>query len=92
MTWRDYAKPIIAAVIVETGTDDMPALRKALRDAYPFGERKYHPYRIWCHEIRVQLHEITLASVTGIKPCRPCVGQRELFASANSGPAAGVKP
>ena len=54
-TWRDKARPIIAAVIAKYGTDDLRFLRSALRDAYPFGERKYHPYRMWCDEVKVQL-------------------------------------
>ena len=56
-TWRDVARPIIASVLAQEGTEDRKRLRKALREAYPFGERKYHPYKIWCHEIRVQLGE-----------------------------------
>jgi len=55
MSWRDYARPIIARVIADTGRDDEKALRKALRDAYPFGERRYHPYKIWCSEVKRQL-------------------------------------
>lgn len=54
-SWRDSARPKIAAVIREVGRDDIKALRKALRDAYPYGERKYHPYKIWCDEIHRQL-------------------------------------
>jgi hypothetical protein len=55
MTWRDKAAPIIAAVINQVGTDDLPRLRRALREAFPFGAREFHPYKIWCDEIRVQL-------------------------------------
>ena len=55
-TWRDSAGPIIAKVIAEHGTDDMKALRKALREAYPYGQRKYWPYKFWCDEIKRQLH------------------------------------
>jgi len=58
MTWRDQARPIIAAVIADVGIADRTRLRKALRDAYPWGPREHHPYRIWCHEIRVQLGEV----------------------------------
>jgi len=74
-TWRDLARPIIARVIAEVGTSDMRALRRALRAAYPFGERKYHPYRIWCSEIRVQLGKATLGRPTPM----PCRGQKTLF-------------
>ena len=55
MTWRDKARPLIAGVISQVGTEDIKALRKALREAFPFGTRELHPYRIWCDEIRVQL-------------------------------------
>jgi hypothetical protein len=54
-TWRSSAGPKIARVIAEVGTEDMKALRKALREAYPYGERKYWPYKVWCDEIRRQL-------------------------------------
>ena len=77
-TWRDKARPIIAQVIEEVGTEDERALRNALREAYPFGLREYHPYKIWCHEIRVQLWKIRRKDrrSTGVKPCD---GQKELF-------------
>lgn len=54
-TWRTHAAPIIARVIAEVGTDDMKALRKALREAYPFCERNYWPYKIWCDEVKRQI-------------------------------------
>lgn len=54
-TWRDIAKPIIKRVLAATRAQPMKERRRALHDAYPFGERKYWPYKIWCHEIRVQL-------------------------------------
>ena len=52
--WRRLAAPIIARVLAET--EGMPATerRAALRAAYPFGVRRYHPYRIWCDEVRAQ--------------------------------------
>jgi hypothetical protein len=53
--WRDSARPIIAEVIARVGRDDMKALRRALREAYPFGPRQYYPYRIWLDEIKEQL-------------------------------------
>jgi hypothetical protein len=53
--WRDRAAPIIANVIRTVGRSDMKALRRALRDAYPFGTRAMHPYRIWCDEVKRQL-------------------------------------
>jgi hypothetical protein len=54
-TWRNHCAPIIAEVIERVGTDDPKALRKALLEAYPYGERSMHPYKIWRDEIRRQL-------------------------------------
>lgn len=53
--WRRIARPIIAEVINRVGREDDYQLRKALFEAYPFGERKYHPYRTWLDEIKRQL-------------------------------------
>jgi hypothetical protein len=53
--WRTRATPIIAEVIARVGREDERALRKALFDAYPFGERRMHPYKIWCDEVRRSL-------------------------------------
>jgi hypothetical protein len=78
-TWREHFRPRIAKVITEVGTDDMPALRRALRDAFPAGERQYHPYKIWLHEIRVQLGLVKMWSRQREKAKQPCDGQQELF-------------
>jgi hypothetical protein len=56
-TWREQARPIIAAVIARFNGEDSSALRSALRAAYPFGPREYHPYKIWLSEIRRQLNK-----------------------------------
>ena len=53
-SWRDRARPIIEKVLQETKGKDEKEIRQALRDAYPFGMREYHPYKIWCDEIRRQ--------------------------------------
>jgi len=55
VTWRESYRPIIAEVIERVGTDDMKVLRKALRDAFPSPPRKYHPYKMWLDEVKVQL-------------------------------------
>jgi hypothetical protein len=54
-TWRDIAAPIVADVIKETAGKPEREVRAALREAYPFGERKYWPYKVWCDEVRYQL-------------------------------------
>lgn len=53
-SWRELAAPIIAKVLVETQGQDEKAVRLALREAYPFGQRAMHPYRVWCSEVARQ--------------------------------------
>lgn len=53
-TWRDSCKPIIHQVLKETEGKTEKEIRMALREAYPFGERAYHPYKVWCDEIKRQ--------------------------------------
>lgn len=71
-TWRDSAAPIIARVIREHRGEEEKLIRLALYHAYPFGMRRYHPYRIWCDEINRQLH--------GRKTKAPDPRQQDLFA------------
>lgn len=52
--WRLRARQVVALVLRETQGQDEAAIRKALREAYPFGERKYWPYKVWLDEIRRQ--------------------------------------
>jgi len=54
-TWREKARPLIARVIKANEGRPLPEIRGALREAYPFGERRYWPYKIWCDEVRFQL-------------------------------------
>jgi len=54
MSWRDRARPVIAEVLKETQGQSEKEIRKALRDAYPFGPMQYHPYKIWLDEIKAQ--------------------------------------
>ena len=82
-TWREHAAPIIADVIKRVGKSDIKALRKALREAYPYGERKYHPYKVWCDEIKRQLSPGVLIPTKRCNPikakeCDP--RQQSLFA------------
>ena len=52
--WRKHCGPIIHKVLEETKGQDEKVIRKALKEAYPFGMRKYHPYKIWLDEIKAQ--------------------------------------
>lgn len=40
MSWRETARAVVAECVREVGLQDRPALRRKLRDAYPFGERR----------------------------------------------------
>lgn len=53
-TWRDSARPLITKALENSKGKSEQEIRKALRDAYPWGERRMHPYKIWCDEIKVQ--------------------------------------
>ena len=55
MTWREHAAAIITGVIDEHYEESEKQIRAALRDAYPYGERKLWPYKVWCSEVRRQL-------------------------------------
>lgn len=52
--WRAKAAPIIRQVLTDMQGKPEAEIRKALHDAYPFGVRKYHPYKIWLDEIQRQ--------------------------------------
>ena len=54
-TWRDIARPIVAAAIKKSGHLPYKELKRAVSKAYPFGEREYHPYKIWLNEVQRQL-------------------------------------
>ena len=54
-TWRERAAPIITDAIKRVGVEDMKALRKELRTVYPFGARRWFPYKAWCSECRNQI-------------------------------------
>lgn len=53
-TWRQKARPIVAEVLAATKGQSERAIKAAIRDAYPFGEREYYPYKAWCEEVRWQ--------------------------------------
>ena len=53
-SWRDIARPLIHRVLQENKGKEDKEIRKALREAYPWGERSMHPYKIWLSEIQIQ--------------------------------------
>ncbi len=51
-TWRDSANKVINRVFADYPDATEQEMRKHLRDAYPFGERAMHPYKIWCDAVK----------------------------------------
>lgn len=50
--WRKVANDVIAKVVAENPGLSEDELRKKLSEAYPFGRRKYHPYKIWLSAVK----------------------------------------
>lgn len=74
--WRKIAAPIIAEVLRITEGQNEKEIKKALREAYPFGQRKYHPHKIWLDEIKRQRG---LKPPLGIKKKHDNQSQQTLF-------------
>lgn len=49
--WRMYARQVIRRVREENPGLEDKALRRKVSEAYPFGERAMHPYKIWLDEV-----------------------------------------
>lgn len=61
-TWSGIARQVIACVHTALPDDATLKQRKAaLKDAYPFGDRSYWPYRAWCRERRKYLAKFITA-------------------------------
>jgi hypothetical protein len=52
--WRIKCRPIIEKIVLENKDKPEIEVRKLLSAAYPFGERRYHPYKVWLDEIKRQ--------------------------------------
>ena len=82
--WRNSAAPIIAKVLEETRGEPEKVIKARLRDAYPFGQRKYHPYQIWCSEVAIQRGNKPKLGTFGprqkqVKEALIVAGQQDLF-------------
>ncbi len=82
MTWRERCRGIIRQVLRETKGQDEKAIRRALRDAYPFGERAMFPYKAWLSEVREQRGK---GRARG-RQAAPA-GQGDLFSDGSNGSA-----
>jgi len=54
-TWQAEAHRLVGEIVKQVGMADLKTLRKALRDGYPWGERRYWPYKCWCRAQRVAI-------------------------------------
>lgn len=59
--WRWQAAPIITRVVAENRDLDDAALRKKIHAAYPFGRRRYNPYKMWLLKVKKQLSGQSIA-------------------------------
>ena len=59
-TYRKEFAPRIAAVLLATRGKTEREIRRALREAFPMGVRKYWPYKVWLSEIRRQRRRTVL--------------------------------
>lgn len=53
-TWRDIARATIQKALQEAEAQglDPDATKHYVNTRYPFGQRAYHPYKIWLSEMR----------------------------------------
>lgn len=57
MAWRDYTNRVIKEVFEKHNPETEEEAKKLLREAYPFGERAMHPYKIWLSAVKKALSQ-----------------------------------
>jgi hypothetical protein len=83
--WRMRARGVIRetiATIAEPDRADLELVRVRVRAAYPFGERRHWPYKIWLDEVAKAIAEIAAlmspdpmsrhCAACGATPGKPC--------------------
>lgn len=66
--WRTRAAQVIERTLKQNPGLSVQETRKALRQAYPFGERRMWPYKCWLIEVRLAL--LATARLRGETPPR----------------------
>lgn len=51
-SWADAAREVIQAEMAKHPHLKGKELKAILSKAYPFGERQYHPYKVWLREVK----------------------------------------
>lgn len=89
--WRLAARRAIQKAIASLPPDcDRSQLKKAIDQAYPFGEREYYPYKVWLDERSKTFYELGILQAQpdkrgrrtrkpGVKCDRVPPGQLSLF-------------
>jgi len=67
--WKERALKVINATLqqIPEGTQEKD-IRKALSAAYPFGQRQYHPYKVWCATVNEVLKPTVKQRNTNPRP------------------------
>lgn len=76
MDWRAHSAKVIKRVIKRVGTADRQALQQAISEAYPFGERRNYPYKVWRDEVAKHL---AMVEQGRFEPRLPAPIQQSLF-------------
>lgn len=50
--WRDKSSAVIQQLIQQNPGADEKTLRTLISQAYPYGQREHHPYKIWLDEVK----------------------------------------
>lgn len=87
-TWRSTASHVIRQVLEQTKGKSAAEIRARLIAAYPFGERRYWPYKVWLSEVarqtgrhrtptRKAVEKAGQASPTGIGGPNPALKEKK---------------
>lgn len=67
------SREVINTIIAEVGVEDEDCLRKAIFVAYPFGERRHWPYKVFMAEVKKTMAGIRLQK-TRLRPAPSQLG------------------
>ncbi len=74
-TWRDAADAVLRDLFIDRLPTD-----QEIFDAYPFDMRKYHPYKVWCKQVRWWKNGCPVKSHAGpVRRTQPLPGQAVLI-------------
>lgn len=73
--WKTRSRAVIRSVLASLPADATEKeVRAALRDAYPFGEREHHPYKMWLACVKECLAgKFSKSKAPGFRPVGYCL-------------------